>query len=65
MLMKNVKLPGALGYDKHTEIHTSTQKGDISLAREFQKQLLDPSRKNGVIDQGKYWKWSSERKWTD
>ena len=41
------------------------KKYDISLAREFQKNLSDTSCKNGVIYQGKYRKQSSKNKWTE
>ena len=44
-------------------VHTSTQKYDIVLARGFQKHLSDPSRKNGVIDKGKYQKRTSKGEW--
>ena len=42
MLMENVQLPGAYGYDTQIKMHTSTQKYNISLAREFQKHLSEP-----------------------
>ena len=63
--MKNVKLPGAEGYNTQMQIHTSTQKHGISLAREFQKHRSDTSHRNGVIDQIRYIKWVSQRKWTE
>ena len=40
-------------------------KKDVSLAKEFQKHLSKDDCKHGVIDQGKYRKISSKRKWTD
>ena len=58
-----MQLPGAERYYTHMEIHTSTPNEDIILAREFQKCLSDPKRKNGVIDQDKYIKWSIQIKW--
>ena len=48
MLMANVQLPGSKGYDNQMAIHTATPKEDVSLARECQKHLSKPSRKNGV-----------------
>ena len=54
MLMTKVQLPGSKGYEKQMEMHTNTQKEDISIARDFQKHLSNTARKNGVIDQGKY-----------
>ena len=57
--MFSVQLPSAAVYDKHMTMHTSTINKGISLAREFQKHLLDQSHKNGVMDQGNYIKCSS------
>ena len=64
MLRTPVQLPGVEVYDTHIEIHTSSVNTYISIARELQKNLLDPSRKNSVMDQGKYIKWASQQKWT-
>ena len=47
------------------QIHTSTQNNYVSLAKEFQQNISKQRLKNGVIDQGKYRKRFSERKWTD
>ena len=33
ILMKIVQLPGSKGYDNHTEVHTTTQKGEVCLAK--------------------------------
>ena len=52
MLMNTVQLPSVEAYDTEMVIHNSTVKKDISLAKEFQKHLLDPSRKNSVMGQG-------------
>ena len=41
-----------------------TQNNYVSLAKEFQKHLSKEHRKHGVIDQGKYRKRPSKRKWT-
>ena len=54
MLMTRVQLTVAEAYDTQIVMHTSTANKDISLARGFQKNILDPSHKNGVVDQGKY-----------
>ena len=54
MLMTIVQLTVAEAYDTQIVMHTSTGNKDISLARVFQKNILDPSHKNGVVDQGKY-----------
>ena len=34
-------------------MHTSNQKYDVSLAKEFQEHLTKKNRKYGAIDQGK------------
>ena len=46
-------------------MHNVTQNYDVSLAKEFQKHLIEKHRRDGVIDQGKYKKTFMERKWTD
>ena len=61
MLITNVWLHGMIGYGKQMEMHTSTKKEYISLAREFQKHISDPTRKNGVIDQVNYIKQASQQ----
>ena len=38
-LMSNVQLPGSKRFDSQTQIHTSNQNNDVSLAKEFQKHL--------------------------
>ena len=65
MLITNVQLPGSAAYDTHMYIHTSTVNKYISLEKGFQKNLSDPSRKNVVLDKGKYVKRASQRKWTE
>ena len=40
------------------QMYTINQKYDVSLAKEFQQQLEKQYRENGVIDQGKYKKYS-------
>ena len=46
-------------------MYTGNQKYDVSLAKEFQHYLKKEHRKNGVIDQGKYKKRFTKRKWAD
>ena len=46
-------------------LHTSTEKKDVSLAREFKDHLEGEHHKNGVIDQGKPRKIFMNRKWTE
>ena len=55
-----VKMTVSAGHIKHTAINNSTVKKykGISLAREFQKQLLGPSHRDGVTDQGRYREWA-------
>ena len=64
-LMSNVQLPGSKKFDSQIRMHYCTHKNDVSLAKHFQKYLSMEHRKLGVIDQGKYRKRSSKRKWTD
>ena len=63
--MIKVKLPCSEAYESHMEIHTSTVNKDISLEREFEKNLSEPTRKHGVMDQGKDRKRDSKRKWDE
>ena len=56
--MSAVQLPGTNIFDSQVQIHTGNQKYDVSLAKEFQHHLTKEHRKNGVIDQGKYKKYS-------
>ena len=63
-LMFTVKLPGSNRFDLQMQMHTGTQKNDVSLAKEFQQHLENKHRKNGVINQGKYknvsWKYNRQ-----
>ena len=52
-LMYTIKLPGSIIFDSQIQIHTGTQKYDVSLAKEFQEHLTKKYRKHGFIDQGK------------
>ena len=56
--MSTVKLNGSNRFDSHMQMHTCTQKYDVSLAKEFQHYLTKEHRKNGVFDQGKNKKYS-------
>ena len=47
-------MTGAAGNDPHMAMYTCTMSKEISLARELQPPLSNPSYKNDVIDQGKY-----------
>ena len=46
------------------EMHTSTANTDINLAREFQRNISDPTWAHGLLDHVKDIKRSSKRKWT-
>ena len=47
------------------QIHTDNQNYYVSLAKEFQYHLTKEHPKHGVMDQGKYKKLFTERKWKD
>ena len=64
MLTETVKMPVTEAYYSQMEMHISTVSKYISLGREYNKHILDPSRKNGVMNQGRSRKRSSQRKWT-
>ena len=51
--MPTVQIPGSIRFDSQMQMHTGTQKDDVSLAKEFQEHLTKNHRKDGVIDQGK------------
>ena len=63
-LMSTVQLPGSIIFDSQIQMHTGTQKDNVSVAKEFQEHLTKKHRKDGVIDQGKS-KRFMKRKWTD
>ena len=46
-------------------MQSCTENNDVSLAKQFQKNLYKEHRKHGVIDQVKDRKTASKRKWTD
>ena len=45
-------------FDYQMQMNTGNQQYDVILAKEFQHHLTKEHRKNGVIDQGKYKKYS-------
>ena len=51
--MSNVQLPGSKIFDSQIQMHTVTQKYDVSLDKEFQERLTKKHRKYGAIDKGK------------
>ena len=59
--MPTVRLRGAADYDSQT----STANTDISLEREFQKHISDPTQAHGLLDHGKDRKRASKKKWTE
>ena len=65
MLGTTVQLPDSASYESHFAKHTSTANKDISLAREFQKHLSEPTRTHGLLYHGKYRKHASKQIWTD
>ena len=65
MFMKTVQLTGEATNYSQIVIHTSMSNIYISLAREFQKHLSDPTRAHGFIFNGKYRKRDSNDKWTE
>ena len=49
--------------DSKILIHSCTQNNDVSMDKELQKYLSKEHLKHGVIDQEKYTKRASKRKW--
>ena len=64
-LVSNVQLPGSKTFYSQILIHSWAQNNDVSLAKQFQKHMYKEHRKHGVIDQVKYRKRASKRKFTD
>ena len=64
-LMSTVQLPVSKTFDSLIIIHSCAPKKDVSLAKEFQKHLSKDDCKRGFIEQVKYRKRSSKRKWID
>ena len=48
--MSSFQLPGSKRVDTQMALHIVTHNTDVSLSQEFQKHLLNESRKNGIID---------------
>ena len=65
MLITTVNLTSAATNDLWMVMNTSTSNTDISVSREFQKYISDPTRAYGLIDNGKDRKRASKHKWTD
>ena len=63
-LMSTVQLPGSKTFYSQIIIHSCTHKKDASLAKQFQKHLYKEHHKHGWIDQVKYSKIPTKRKWT-
>ena len=51
--MKDMQLPGAEAYYSQIEMHTSTANTNISLAKEFQKHISDPTQAHCLLNQSK------------
>ena len=62
--MKTMQLPGVADYDSHMEMHTSTVNIVISLAREYQKYISEPTWAHDLLDHGKDRKIASKHKCT-
>ena len=65
MLMTTVQLHGASDYDSQMAMNILTANTDISLAREFQKHILDPTWAHGLLDHGKCIKCASKWNWNE
>ena len=63
MFTTTVQLTSNAASDSQMEMHISAANIDISLEREFQKHLSDPTRANGLLGHGKYRTCASKRKW--
>ena len=64
-LMSNAQLTGSKNFHSQILMDSCTQNNDVSLDKKPQKNLSKEHRKHGVIDQGKYRKIASKRKYTD
>ena len=65
MLTTTMQLPGAAYYDTQMSMHTATMNTYISLAREFQRHLSDPTWTPCWLDHGKDREYSSKLKGTE
>ena len=51
--MSTVQLLVSIRFDSQIQMRTSTEKYDVSLAKEFKEYLIKENHKDGAIDQGK------------
>ena len=65
MLMETLQLTGVVAYESYMVMHTSNVNIYISLARDFHKDLSDPTRKHGLMDQVNGRKRDSKGKCTE
>ena len=65
ILITTVHMPDVEVYDIRMKMYTSTLNEKICLASEYQKLLLNPSSKNGVMYQGNYGKRFIQIKWEE
>ena len=63
-LMSTIQLTGSNRFDSQMQMHTSIQKYDVNLDKEFQEHLTKEHQKYGAIDQKKYCKRFMDRKRT-
>ena len=63
-LMSTFQLPGSIIFGSQIQMHTGTEKYDVSLAKDSQQHLTKNHLKDGFIDQGRQ-KMFMERKWTE
>ena len=62
IFITTLQLPGAVDYDSHVSIHTSTANTGIILTRGFQKCMSYPTRSHGLLDHFKDIKSASKWK---
>ena len=62
--MSNVQIPGSKIFYSQILMHSCTQNNDVTLNKQLQKNMSKEHRKHGLIDQVKYMKIVSKRKWT-
>ena len=63
--MSNVQLKGSKRFDPQILMHSCKPKNDVSLDKESKKHFSKENWRHGFIDQGKYKKRTSKRKFTD
>ena len=64
-LISIVLLMGSKTFDSQILVHFLTQNNDVILGKELKNNMSKEHRKHGVINQVKYIKRNSKRKWTD